>query len=87
MTEETVEANLGILNENYRLPFIPELLDRKINGAERETLGAEEVERFEAEFLKLRERLVDAAAKTALPEAAIARPALNDLLIRIRMKS
>jgi predicted nucleotidyltransferase len=86
MTEETVEANLGILNETYRLPFIPELLDRKINGAERETLGAEEVERFEAEFLKLPEMLVDAAAKTSLPEAAAARPALNDLLVRIRMK-
>jgi len=87
MTEHQVEANLAVLNQTYRLPFVPELLDRKINGAERETLGPEEIERFEAEFLKLRERLVDAAAKTSLPEAATARPALNDLLVGIRLKN
>jgi predicted nucleotidyltransferase len=87
MTQHEVEANLVTLNETYRLPFVPELLDRKINGAERETLGAGEVERFEAEFLKLREMLVDAAASTSLPEAAKARPELNDLLVRIRLKN
>jgi len=87
MTENQVEANLVVLNGIYRLPFIPELLDRKINGAEKETLGSEEIERFETEFLKLRERLDDAAARTSLPEAATARPALNDLLVRVRLKS
>lgn len=85
MREHTIEANLGTLNEVYRLPFIPELMQRKILGAERETLSPDEVQKYEAEFLKLLERLHADAAKTSLPEAPTARPALNDLLIRLRL--
>ncbi|MCR9118302.1 MAG: nucleotidyltransferase domain-containing protein, partial [bacterium] len=33
-----VEANLVRLNETFKLPYIPELIDRKINGTEKGTL-------------------------------------------------
>ncbi len=87
MRANYIEANLGILNETYRLPFIPELMARKIGGAEKETLDAGEADRFEQEFLRLRERLVAEAAETSLPEHYSARPALNDLLVRIRLNA
>ncbi len=87
MKAHEIEANLVTLNDIYRLPFIPALLDRKINGKEKETLDATDIERFELEFFRLRETLVDVASKTTLQEAATARPALNDLLVRIRLNS
>jgi predicted nucleotidyltransferase len=85
MQSHRIEANLAHLNEIYHLPFIPELMARKIEGVEKQTLAPEETEQFEREFLALRERLVDAAAQTSLPETTTARPALNDLLVRLRL--
>jgi hypothetical protein len=42
---------------------------------------------YEAEFERLRKMLDDEASKTFLPEAQTAKPALNDLLVRIRLKT
>jgi len=85
MRAHRIEANLDVLNETYRLPFIPDLVARKIGGAEKETLAPGEGEAFEQEFLTLRERLIEEAAQTTLPTETFARPALNDLLVRIRL--
>jgi predicted nucleotidyltransferase len=85
MQSHQLEANLSKLNDSYHLPFIPDLMARKIDGVEKQTLDPHEVQQFEQEFLALRERLVDAAAHTSLPEATTARPALNDLLVRLRL--
>jgi len=85
MRTHEIEANLGVLNETYRLPFIPGLMAGKIGGAEKETLAPGEGEIFEQKFLALRERLREEAAQTTLPTETNARPALNDLLIRIRL--
>lgn len=87
MRAHRIEANLGVLNEAYKLPFIPDLMARKIGGAEKETLAPGEADRFEQEFLALRERLIFEASQTTLPEENSARPALNDLLVRIRLNT
>ena len=42
-----VEANLRTLNDKFRLLFIPELIERKTGGAERQTLDSVEMEFFE----------------------------------------
>lgn len=87
MQSGSLEANLVTLNEIFRLPFIPDLLSRKLSGAEQQTLDTDEVGLFEKEFLLLREKLVEVAKTTTLPDAPSAFDALNDILIRARLAS
>jgi predicted nucleotidyltransferase len=87
MQTHQIEANLATLNKIYALPFIPELMARKIGGIEKETLDGSEVDRYEREFLTLRNTLVEEASRTSLPKTTTAGPALNDLLVRIRLNS
>jgi predicted nucleotidyltransferase len=83
-----VEANLVKLNEDARLEFIGDLLARKIAGPEKSTLADADVSFHEAQYQKLRAELQSAFEATALPELPNedSRQALNDLLIRVRMK-
>lgn len=87
MRSGQVEANLGLLNEIYGLPFIPDLMARKLAGAEQQTLEQGEIGQYEKEFHILRTRLVDEASVTALPESPSALSALNDILVRVRLAS
>jgi predicted nucleotidyltransferase len=81
-----VEANLLTLNEEARLPYIPELVERKVRGPEPAVLGAREREFHQAEHARLLAALEKAAADSALPNEATARDALNDLLVRLRLR-
>ena len=81
-----VEANLVKLNETYALPYVPELIDRKLHGGEQGTLNAVDLEFHRSEFQRLRERLEEEHRISALPESATAGAALNDLLVRIRTR-
>jgi len=85
MRTGVLEANLRLLNDVYHLPFIPDLMARKLEGAEQQTLAADEVSRYEQEFQSLRERLVAEASATSLPDAPTAQPALNNILVRVRL--
>lgn len=87
MRSGQVEANLGLLNEVYRLPFIPDLMARKLAGAEQQILEAGDVDHYEKEFQFLRSRLVDEGSTTSLPNAPTAQSALNDILVRVRLAS
>ena len=80
-----VEANLLHLNERFRLPYIPELVERKTTGREKSLLPDSDVDRYRQEYERLVRALEEAGQKTDLPVAAAARPALNDLLVRIRL--
>ena len=86
MRTGVVEANLLSLNETFKLPYLPELIARKLAGAEHATLDGDNVSHFEAEYQRLRAELEEAAAHSALP--ATPRPAvqsaLHELLVRIR---
>jgi predicted nucleotidyltransferase len=85
MRAAVVEANLGRLNEIYGLPFIPDLMARKLEGTEQQTLANDELSFYEREFQALKERLVYEASVTSLPDTPTAKAALNDILIRVRL--
>src|SRR5580698_8200355 len=52
-----IEANLMVLNDEYRLPYVPELVERKIHGAEKGVLGSGEAAFYRGEFERLTARL------------------------------
>jgi len=87
MRTGTVEANLNRLNEEYALPYIPELIERKTHGTERQTLEQAEVSFYENEYDLLRKRLESEASRTSLPESQRAKAALNDLLLGVRLRT
>lgn len=78
-----VEANLTILNGNFRLSFIADLMTRKATD-ESAALPDADVAFHRAEYLRLCSVLEDAARQSHLPEAPTALPALSDLLVRLR---
>jgi predicted nucleotidyltransferase len=80
-----VEANLVTLNEEFRLPYIPELVERKIRGAEKGTLRSGEAAFHRGEYDRLTAQLETTASESNLPNEPGGRDALNDLLIRIRL--
>lgn len=81
-----VEANLVRLNEMAKLPYIPDLIDRKTGGPEKGRLEQADLEFHQREFERLRQELESAFQQSGLPEVAKGSAALNDLLIRIRLK-
>ncbi len=87
MKSGEVEANLQTLNDEARLPFLNELIDRKLNGPEKGELPSADMQFHEAEYQRLVNQLEDAATKSDLPETPACRAALNDLLIRMRLSS
>ncbi len=80
-----VEANLVRLNELFRLPYLPDLIARKLAGPEHSVLEDADLALHEAEYARLRAALEAAAAASALPETPTCHDALNDLLIRLRL--
>lgn len=80
-----VEANLRTLNESARLPFIDELIERKLAGAEKGVLPEADIAFHERERQRLVGELETAASESKLPEAPGGKQALNDLLVRVRL--
>ncbi|GEP46049.1 nucleotidyltransferase domain-containing protein [Brevifollis gellanilyticus] len=83
-----VEANLVTLNESFRLPYIPDLIARKLGGPEQSTLDDADLAFHRGEFERLRAELEAAQAASTLREipSEATRSAINDLLVRVRMK-
>ncbi len=73
-------------NEAFRLPYIDELIARKVAGSERATLDEADAALYEREYERLRRDLLEAHEVSRLPDAASARPALDDLLVRLRLR-
>lgn len=88
MRTGVIEANLVTLNQDFRLPYIAELIERKIKG-ENTTLTDADTAFHEAEYERLRGELQAAHDASTLPEAPdeATRQALNDLLVRVRLQS
>ncbi len=87
MRTGVIEANLVTLNQDFRLPYIGELIERKTKG-ENTTLTDADIAFHETEYQRLRAELQAAHDASALPEAPdeATRQALNDLMVRIRLK-
>ena len=82
-----VEANLVRLNEEARLAHVDDLIARKLAGPEQSALDDADVEFHRREYERLRAELEAAHQASTLPEGPSARPALNDLLVRLRMQT
>ena len=84
-----IQANLVTLNEAFRLPYLPDLVARKLSGPEQSTLNDTDISFHEAEYQRLRGILQEAHDASQLPEAPseVTRSQLNALLIRIRLAS
>jgi hypothetical protein len=82
-----VEANLVTLNEEFRLPYIADLVARKLAGPEKSTLDDADIAFHEREYQRLRVELQSAHDASQLPELPNeeTRAALNDLLVRVRL--
>jgi predicted nucleotidyltransferase len=82
-----VEANLLHLNAVFKLPYLPELISRKLTGAEKSNLEDADMLFHEKEYVRLRAALEEAGRDSKLPELPTGKEALNDLLIRVRLHS
>src|SRR5436190_827957 len=87
MRKGKVQANLIALNEEFQLPYIADLIARKLTGPEKAKLADADIAFHEAEYQRLRAELQAAHDASQLPElpSEETRAALNDLLVRIRM--
>jgi len=81
-----IEANLVRLNEDvFRLALIPDLVARKVHGAEKGVLSESEFKAAFAEAKKLEAQFDDAFAHSVLPEEVQNYDALDEFLVRMRM--
>ena len=82
-----VEANLVKLNEEFRLPYIADLVARKLAGPEKSALDDADLSFHQAEYERLHGELQAAHDASRLPEIPPeeTKAALNDLLVRIRL--
>jgi predicted nucleotidyltransferase len=82
-----IEANLVHLNEIEKLSSIDDLIQRKLAGPEQSVLEEADLAFHRLEYERLKARLETAYQACTLPDAPTARPALNDLLVRLRLGS
>jgi predicted nucleotidyltransferase len=82
-----VEANLVRLSEAARLSHVDDLIARKLAGPEQSILDDGDVAFHRSEYERLVAELEKASRASTLPEGPSARPALNDLLVRLRMRT
>jgi predicted nucleotidyltransferase len=87
MRTGAIEANLVQLNEEFRLPYIPDLIASKQTGSETAALAEADLSFYEREYQRLLRQLEEAHQTSHLPEAPSAKEALHDLLVRLRLKS
>jgi hypothetical protein len=80
-----VEANLVVLNDEVRLPYVPDLIARKTGSAEDAPLTSADLEFHRAEKERLEAELRRAGEESTLPEAPARSRDLSDMLVRLRL--
>jgi predicted nucleotidyltransferase len=85
MQTGAIEANLITLNETAKLPYLGELIQRKIAGAEKERLTEADLGFHQREYERLRANLAEAYQLSTLPDGPRATDALHDLLVKLRL--
>lgn len=81
-----IEANLVRLNETARLSYIPDLVAQKIEGAEKGTSHEFNPDFYRREYERLLDELEQAHQDSDLPDVPSVLDAMNDLLVRLRLK-
>jgi len=84
MNTGQIEANLLRLNEEFRLPYVDELVCRKTEGAEQGVLTESDVGFYRGEYQRLRNELELSSEQSSLPESPTCKRELSDLLVRLR---
>ena len=82
-----VEANLVHLNREFRLPYVEELIQRKVSQKEQSVIQGSDIEFHRKEYERLTAALEEEMGKSRLREAPESGQELNSLLVRIRRKS
>jgi len=85
MQTGAIEANLVRLNETERLPYIDDLIQRKITGAEKQRLIEVDLGFHRGEYDRLRSKLRQGHEESDLPEGPRGSAVLHDLLVRLRL--
>jgi predicted nucleotidyltransferase len=85
MRTGVIEANLAILNEEFKLPYVDDLIAQK-KCAEHQTSAQLDLNFNEGEYHRLRSLLAEESSRSSLPEQPSSKAALNDLLVRCRFK-
>lgn len=86
MRTGVIEANLVTLNEEFKLPYIPDLIEQKLSGVEKQQVKEADMTFHESEYTRLRAQLEDEFSHCKLPEKPNAKKELDDLLRRVRIK-
>lgn len=86
MRTGVVEANLVRLNDEFKLPYIADLVARKVSGHEHEVLEEADVSFHQREYERLQAELGVASQQSSLPETTTAKAMLHDLLVRLRIQ-
>lgn len=63
-----IEANLLKLNEEFKLPLISDLIERKLSAVEKSVLEDDNIEIYRKEYQLLLSELEEAYQNTKLPE-------------------
>jgi predicted nucleotidyltransferase len=84
MRSGELEANLVNLNMIFRLPYIYDLIARKVTGQEKSTFAEADLGFHHAEFERLVSALEQAGQESKLPEAPRVESQLNKLLLTMR---
>lgn len=79
-----IQSNLRALNQDAKLGYLDDLIERKLSGPEKGTLEESDFSFYESEYARLLAELRLSRDKSQLREAPSGKAALNDLLIRIR---
>jgi uncharacterized protein len=87
MRSGEIEANLLKLNESAKLPYLADLIDRKLQQSERCLLETAEIEFHQTEYNRLVLELEAASDQSDLQEEPTAQAALHELLVRIRCRA
>ena len=75
----------GRPHADARLPYLDDLIARKLAGPEQQTLPEGDLDFHRREYERLVALLEQASAESALPEGPQSTAALNDLLVRLRL--
>lgn len=84
MNTGKVEANLVNLNQEFKLPYLDELIEQKRSGTEKMVSSIDNFEYHRQEYQRLQVELESAFDRSQLPDLPSAKPELNSLLIKIR---
>jgi uncharacterized protein len=82
-----IEANLLTLNSHFKLSHVDDLIAQKRQGTEKGALEESNITFHQREVERLTKVLEDARGNSALPEAPTCKEALNDLVLRVRLKT